>query len=121
MHQLAKVNPDLPKQFWKNAAFHLEAEVTRLEKHITELNLIKKYQLTPSEIKTLKFIACGLTREQIAKRLCISSRTVNTYQEAIYSKINVNSQLEASLWVLRAGLLTIDEAWTVVAEEQSLT
>ena len=49
-------------------------------------------KLTSREVEVLRFVAQGLTNEQIAKRLVISYRTVTTHLDSIYTILGVNSR-----------------------------
>jgi DNA-binding CsgD family transcriptional regulator len=55
--------------------------------------------LTSREVEVLRVVAQGLTNEQVAERLVISPRTVDTHLTSIYSKIGVF--LESSSHALR--------------------
>ncbi len=48
--------------------------------------------LTAREVEVLRVVAQGLTNEQVAQRLVISPRTVDTHLTSIYSKIGVSSR-----------------------------
>ena len=45
--------------------------------------------LTPREIEVLRLVAAGLSDAQVAAKLVISRRTVNTNLTAIYGKLGV--------------------------------
>ena len=57
--------------------------------------------LTPREGEILAQMVVGATNDQIADRLCISSRTVRTHLYNIYKKINASNRLEAALWAAK--------------------
>ena len=48
--------------------------------------------LTPREVEVLRWVAAGLSNAQVAGKLVISPRTVNTHLSSIYSKLGVNSR-----------------------------
>ena len=56
--------------------------------------------LTAREIEVLRLVAQGLTNEQVAQRLVISPRTVDTHLSAIYSKIGVSSRVAATRYAM---------------------
>jgi ATP/maltotriose-dependent transcriptional regulator MalT len=60
--------------------------------------------LTQREIETLQLVAKGLTNNEIAASLKISTHTVVTHFKKIYSKLGVHSRSEA---VYEAGQLGI--------------
>jgi HD-GYP domain-containing protein (c-di-GMP phosphodiesterase class II) len=65
--------------------------------------------LTAREVEVLVLLARGRTKEQIAKALCISAKTVNTHAEHIYGKIGVTSRGAAALFAMRHGLMAVAE------------
>jgi predicted ATPase/class 3 adenylate cyclase/DNA-binding CsgD family transcriptional regulator len=61
--------------------------------------------LTAREVEVLRLLAQGLTDAQIAARLVISPRTVNTHLKAIYGKIQVSSRSAATRYALEQHLI----------------
>ncbi len=60
--------------------------------------------LTPREVEVLRVVAQGLTNEQVAERLVISPRTVDTHLTSIYSKIGVSSRSAATRYAFEHHL-----------------
>lgn len=60
--------------------------------------------LTAREEEVLYFVAQGLTNGQVAERLVISPRTVDTHLTSIYRKIGVSSRNAATRYVLEHHL-----------------
>ena len=61
--------------------------------------------LTAREIEVLRLVAQGLTNEQVAERLIISPRTVDTHLTSIYSKIGVSSRVAATRYAMEHHLV----------------
>ncbi len=61
--------------------------------------------LTEREREILKLIAEGYTNNQIAERLVISPKTVDTHRTHIMDKLNLHSRAELVKYALRRGLL----------------
>ena len=61
--------------------------------------------LTPREREVLRLLVAGLSYEQIAAKLIVSRRTVNTHLTAIYGKLGVNSRSAASRYALEHKLV----------------
>ena len=57
-------------------------------------------KLTVREVEVLRMLALGLTDIQVAEKLVISRRTVNTHLTSIYSKINVSTRSAATRYAL---------------------
>ena len=61
--------------------------------------------LTEREREILKLVAEGLTNNQIAERLIISPKTVDTHRTHIMDKLNLHSRAELVKYAIRRGLL----------------
>ncbi|MBO9532500.1 MAG: response regulator transcription factor [Solirubrobacteraceae bacterium] len=61
-------------------------------------------QLTPREREVLQLIARGYRYKQIAQRLGISPRTVESHTSAVLRKLQLTSRHELSRWATRRGL-----------------
>jgi DNA-binding CsgD family transcriptional regulator len=60
--------------------------------------------LTAREADVLRLVAEGLTDAEIAERLFIARRTVNTHLTSIYTKLNVSSRAAATRFAVEHGL-----------------
>lgn len=63
--------------------------------------------LTEREQEVIKILMEGHSNKEIARRLYISERTVQTHLSNIFHKMKVNSRTEAVLVAMRDGWLTI--------------
>jgi len=61
--------------------------------------------LTTHEVEVLSVVAQGLTNEQVAERLVISPRTVDTHLTSIYSKIGISSRAAATRYAIKHHLV----------------
>jgi LuxR family maltose regulon positive regulatory protein len=52
--------------------------------------------LTPQEQRVLRLLAAGRSNQEIAQALTVSLNTVKTHVKNLYSKLQVNSRLQAS-------------------------
>ena len=64
--------------------------------------------LTPREREVLQLLAEGLNDKEIAQRLHVSPQTARTHMENILNKLGVNSRLQALVFALRHGVVTLD-------------
>lgn len=64
--------------------------------------------LTKREVEILKFIAQGLTSRQIAARLFLSFRTVNTHRANLMQKLDIHDTAGLVRYALNAGLITLE-------------
>lgn len=58
-------------------------------------------ELTHREMDVLRLIATGQGQRQVAKRLGLSLRTVETHCRKIYLKLGVENQVQAACWAVR--------------------
>jgi DNA-binding CsgD family transcriptional regulator len=61
--------------------------------------------LTERETEVLSLVALGLTNKEIAQRLGLGRRTVETHVEHVLGKFNAASRTRAVAEAIRAGLL----------------
>ena len=61
--------------------------------------------LTPREIDVLRLVAAGHTNPEIAEKLVISIRTVETHRAAIHRKLGTNSRAEVVTFAREHGLI----------------
>jgi len=61
--------------------------------------------LTEREIEVLRLASKGLTRREMASRLCLSEATVRHHLEHIYEKIGTNTRVGAARYAMEQGLL----------------
>ena len=64
--------------------------------------------LTPREREVLQLLTEGLNDKEIAQRLHVSPQTARTHMENILNKLGVNSRLQALVFALRHGVVTLD-------------
>jgi non-specific serine/threonine protein kinase len=60
--------------------------------------------LTPRELDVLRLVAQGLSDAQVAERLVLSPRTINSHLTNIYNKLGVKSRVAASRFAIKHGL-----------------
>jgi DNA-binding NarL/FixJ family response regulator len=61
--------------------------------------------LTPRELAVTKLIAEGLTSEEIAGTLVISTSTVNRHRDNILEKLGMRNRVELTRYAIRRGLV----------------
>ena len=62
--------------------------------------------LTEREIEVLQLLARGESNKHIARGLHISEKTVKTHVSNIFSKLGVQSRIQAALYAVRVGLVS---------------
>jgi two-component system invasion response regulator UvrY len=72
---------------------------------IEEDKLMPHEQLSNREFQTVRMIASGQTRTEIAKSLSISPKTVSVYRSRVFEKMGVRTNAELTRYVIEHGLL----------------
>ncbi len=67
-------------------------------------------ELSPSELRVLRFLPTNLTRPEIAHQLHVSVNTVNTHIRSIYSKLGASDRSSAVRQPRELRLLAIGRA-----------
>lgn len=65
-------------------------------------------RLTPREREVLQLVAEGLSNREIAHRLCVSMKTVETHRAQIMNKLNLRSVAELTKYAIREGLTELE-------------
>ena len=86
--------------------WHILAQKTDVEPN-NKLN-----NLTEREIDVLKLLARGYLDDEIAGQLWLTNVTVRTHISRILSKLGLKNRVQAALYCLRSGLVTLEEVWS---------
>ena len=65
-------------------------------------------ELTSREREVLQLLAEGKTTKQIAGRLFVSTKTIDTHRRQIMKKLNLDSLPELTKYAIRAGLTSLE-------------
>lgn len=65
-------------------------------------------RLTGRERDVLMALGAGLSDKEIAERLFVSKETVHTHMVNMMGKLGVDSRMQALIFALKAGLVTLD-------------
>ncbi|MBF6057641.1 MULTISPECIES: response regulator transcription factor [Thiomicrorhabdus] len=77
----------------------------KILKYFGQTPLVPSHDLTQRELEVLTLIAKGLTAQEAADMLKISSHTAKDYIKTIYRKLDISTRSEASLEAVRLGLV----------------
>jgi DNA-binding CsgD family transcriptional regulator len=91
----------LPALFVTSDPFPAQTRVTPL----TVVPTAYPAGLTAREVEVLRWVARGLTDNQVAEKLVISPRTVSTHLTSIYNKIGVSSRASATRFAVEQQLV----------------
>jgi DNA-binding CsgD family transcriptional regulator len=61
--------------------------------------------LTDREVEVLRLLATGASRRAVAAQLSVSEHTVRHHLEHIYTKLDVRTRVDATLFAVEHGLI----------------
>ncbi len=61
--------------------------------------------LTPRELETLRYLATGMTRKEIAGTMEISPKTVEQHCDHLMQKLDIHDRVELARFAIREGIL----------------
>jgi len=67
-------------------------------------------QLSPSELRVLRYLPTNLSRPEIARQLSVSVNTVNTHVRSIYAKLRAGDRSSAVQRARQLRLLSAGRA-----------
>ena len=70
--------------------------------------------LTERELDILRLVAQGLDNIDIGERLGLSDKTIRNRLTTIFEKLHVNNRIQAALYALRQGLVSLGDESTLV-------
>ncbi len=68
-------------------------------------NLNKSKSLSYREIEVIKLISDGLTNKQIAKKIYLSTHTVNTHRKNIMHKLGINNTAGIVIYAVKKNIV----------------
>ena len=77
-------------------------------KHVTSADESPFDALSERELQVMIMITKAVKVQDIAEKLCLSPKTVNSYRYRIFEKLNVVNDVELTLLALRHGLVESD-------------
>ncbi|MCX8061640.1 MAG: response regulator transcription factor [Anaerolineales bacterium] len=82
---------------------------SRLMREVTQTStpLDDSEQLTEREVEVLRWIARGLSNQEIAMKLHVSERTITTHISNILDKLHLANRTQATLYALRKGIASL--------------
>jgi two-component system invasion response regulator UvrY len=79
-------------------------------KHVNDKSESPFEALSERELQVMLMITMGMRVQEIADKLCLSPKTVNSYRYRIFDKLKVKNDVELTLLAIRYGLIESEEA-----------
>ncbi|MDO5664338.1 MAG: response regulator transcription factor, partial [Bacteroidia bacterium] len=67
----------------------------------------KGIKLTPREIEIIKLLCKGMSVKEIADKLCVSSRTIDSHKANIMQKLGFHNTVELIKYAVKERIITI--------------
>ena len=61
-------------------------------------------ELTPTELKVIQLVAQGMANREIAEKLCVSQRTIESHVSNMLNKTNLNNRTELARWAMQCNM-----------------
>jgi len=78
-------------------------------KHVNDKDESPFESLSERELQVMLMITMGMRVQDIAERLCLSPKTVNSYRYRIFEKLKTKNDVELTLLAIRHGLVESEE------------
>ena len=78
-------------------------------KHVNDKSESPFEALSERELQVMLMITMGMRVQEIADKLCLSPKTVNSYRYRIFDKLKVKNDVELTLLAIRYGLIESEE------------
>jgi len=78
-------------------------------KHVSDTDESPFESLSERELQVMLMITMGMKVQDIAEKLCLSPKTVNSYRYRIFEKLRVKNDVELTLLAIRNGLVESEE------------
>lgn len=82
-------------------------------KHVNDQSISLFDSLSERELQVMLMITMGMRVQDIADKLCLSPKTVNSYRYRIFEKLKVKNDVELTLLAIRYGLIESEEVGDV--------
>ena len=82
-------------------------------KHVSDTEESPFEALSERELQVMLMITMGMKVQEIADKLCLSPKTVNSYRYRIFEKLKVKNDVELTLLAIRHGLVESEETKTI--------
>jgi len=77
-------------------------------KHVHDVSETLFEELSERELQVAMMITIGSTVQEIAEKLCLSPKTVNSYRYRIFDKLKLKNDVELTLMAIRQGLVEME-------------
>lgn len=78
-------------------------------KHVGDIDESPFEALSERELQVMLMITMGMKVQEIADKLCLSPKTVNSYRYRIFEKLKVKNDVELTLLAIRHGLVESED------------
>ena len=77
------------------------------QEEIFDTDAVVLNTLTENEVTFLKWICTEKTYKQIAEEMCLSPRTIDTYRDNLFKKLDVKTRVGLAIFAIKNGIVNI--------------
>lgn len=81
---------------------------SRSLKNAFDRQLLKLVKISDREAQLLQLVCSELSYEEIAKKLGVSTRTVEGYRDSLFSKLNIHTRVGLALFAIQFGYAPLE-------------
>ncbi|MGF1486314.1 MAG: response regulator transcription factor [Prochloraceae cyanobacterium] len=70
----------------------------------TKIKVPQNVELTPTELKVVQLVAKGMANRQIAEKLNVSQRTIESHVSNMLNKTSLNNRTELARWAIESNM-----------------
>ena len=70
----------------------------------TKIKVPQNVELTPTELKVVQLVARGMANRQIAEKLNVSQRTIESHVSNMLNKTSLNNRTELARWAIESNM-----------------
>jgi two-component system, NarL family, invasion response regulator UvrY len=86
-------------------------------RHISDVEDSPFDKLSERELQVMLMITMGIKVQEIAEKLCLSPKTVNSYRYRIFEKLEISNDVELTLLAMRYGMIDTEKVGPVELDQ----
>lgn len=97
------------KGIYENGFYHSELVTGKIiHQIISQPEEVNTTQLSEKEINFLKYCCSEMTYKEIADKMGVSHRTIDSYRDQLFAKLNIRSRTGLVMYALKTGIASLD-------------
>lgn len=100
------IKPFEPEELVAQVEACLSRDYAPLQVPVSEpkIQVNKDVELTPTELKVIQLVAQGMANREIAEKLNVSQRTIESHVSNMLNKTSLHNRTELARWAIESGM-----------------